>query len=94
MTELDDTEQALVESLRRWLADHVDTATQARADLPPAPPVWRALADDLGLLGAGLPEAAGGLGGGLRAQLLVLQTLGALMRLVVEERLREAAPHA
>ena len=76
MTDLDDTEQALVESLRRWLADHVDTATQARADLPPAPPVWRALADDLGLLGAGLPEAAGGLGGGLRTQLLVLQTLG------------------
>ena len=75
--DLSDTEQALCDSLVRWLADHVDPATQARADLPVAPPAWRALAQDLGLLGAGLPESAGGLGGGLRAHLLVLQTLGA-----------------
>lgn len=71
-----DTEQALRDSLRRWLGDHVDPALQARADLPPRRPPWRALARDLGLLGAGLPEAVGGLGGGLRAHLLVLQTLG------------------
>lgn len=70
MTDLDDTEQALVESLRRWLSDHVDTATQARADLPPAPPVWRGLADDLGLLGARPARSRGWPGGGLRAQLL------------------------
>ena len=71
-----DTEQALRDSLVRWLGDHVDPALQARADLPPTPPPWRALAQDLGLLGAGLPEAVGGMGGGLRAHLLVLQTLG------------------
>lgn len=80
MIEFDDTEQALRDSLRRWLADHTDAALQGRADLPPSAPVWGALARELGLLGAGLPEAVGGLGvgpgGGLRTQLLVLQTLG------------------
>lgn len=74
--ELTDTEQALRDSLSHWLGDHVDLALQGRADRPPPPPVWRALATDLGLLGAGLPERVGGLGGGLREQLLVLQTLG------------------
>lgn len=74
--DLTETEQALRDSLSHWLSDHVDLALQGRADRPPGPPVWRALATDLGLLGAGLPERVGGLGGGLREQLLVLQTLG------------------
>lgn len=77
-----DTEAALLESLTRWLADHVDPSAQARADLPPAAPPWRALATDLGLLGVGVPESLGGLGGGdaaLLTQLRVLQTLGAAL---------------
>lgn len=71
-----DTEQALRDSLAHWLADHLDPSLQGRADRPPSPPLWRALATDLGLLGAGLPERVGGSGAGLREQLLVLQTLG------------------
>jgi len=71
-----DTDTALRDSLGRWLADHIDLTRHARADAPPSPPVWRSLARDLGLTGAGLPESAGGLGGGLRAHLVVLRTLG------------------
>jgi alkylation response protein AidB-like acyl-CoA dehydrogenase len=71
-----DTAEALRDSLSRWLADHLDLSVQGRADRPPAPPVWRALATELGLLGVGLPERVGGLGGGLAAQLQVLRTLG------------------
>lgn len=71
-----DTETALRDSLGRWLADHIDLSRHARVDAPPSPPVWRSLARDLGLTGAGLPESAGGLGGGLRAHLVVLRTLG------------------
>lgn len=77
--ELDDSERALHDSLSRWLADRIDPALQARADRPPVAPPWRELATDLGLLGAGLPERVGGLGGGLRAQRVVLQALGAAL---------------
>lgn len=72
----DDTAVALRDSLAGWLADHLDLSRQGRADLPPAPGPWRVLADELGLLGAGVPESAGGLGGGLPLQLGVVQTLG------------------
>lgn len=71
-----DTAEAVHDSLARWLSDHLDLALQGRADRPPAPPLWRALATELGLLGVGLPERVGGLGGGLPAQLQVLRTLG------------------
>ncbi|MBI5256905.1 MAG: acyl-CoA dehydrogenase family protein [Burkholderiales bacterium] len=76
ITDLDDTRAALRDSLARYLAERVDPGTQARADLPPPAPLWRGLAQDLGLLGAGFPEDAGGLGGGLAEHLLILQTLG------------------
>ncbi len=82
---LGDEAAALRDSLARWLADHIDLQQHARADAPPAAPVWRALAQDLGLLGAHLPEAQwselGGLAAGLpqaaATQALLLQTLGA-----------------
>ncbi|MFO1326512.1 MAG: acyl-CoA dehydrogenase [Rubrivivax sp.] len=76
MTDLDDTESALRDSLQGWLADHLDPAMQGRADVAPPVPLWSALADELDLLGAGVPEADGGLGGGLRLQLIVVCTLG------------------
>lgn len=74
--ELDDTELQLRDSLARWLADRPDRSGRGRADAEPGAPPWRDLARDLGLLGAGFPEAAGGLGGGLRAHLLIAETLG------------------
>jgi acyl-CoA dehydrogenase len=71
-----DTDAALADSLGRWLTDQVDLHHHARADAPARAGLWPALVRDLGLAGAGLPEHAGGLGGGLRTHAVVLRTLG------------------
>ena len=74
----DDTQAAMLHSLRRWLAEQAPF--ERRAALLASPqaiePLWRGLQADLGLLGAGQPESAGGLGGDLRDQALILQALG------------------
>ena len=78
----DDTQAALHHSLQRWLAEQAPF--ERRAGLLASPgaiePLWHGLQHDLGLLGAGLPESAGGLGGcpdgGLADQALILQALG------------------
>jgi alkylation response protein AidB-like acyl-CoA dehydrogenase len=76
--ELDDTQTQLRDSLLRWLNQTVPF--ERRAALLASPeaiaPLWRGLSVELGLLGATLPEAAGGLGGGLADHLLILQALG------------------
>ena len=46
------------------------------------PEVWRAFAQDLGILGAALPEDVGGLGGGPTETMVIMEQLGAA--LVVE----------
>jgi len=46
------------------------------------PQVWRAFAEDLGILGASLPESAGGAGGGAEEVMVIAQELGG--HLVVE----------
>ena len=74
----DDTQAAMQHSLQRWLAGQAPF--ERRAGLLASPsaiePLWHGLHHDLGLLGAGLPEAVGGLGGGLADQALILQALG------------------
>ncbi|WP_395701312.1 acyl-CoA dehydrogenase family protein [Aquabacterium sp.] len=65
-----DTDAQLRDSLARFLAE-------GRAADPAR--LWRGLARELGLLGAALPESAGGLGGGFAAHLGILQALGAAM---------------
>ena len=74
----DETQAAMQHSLRRWLAEQAPFERRAGLLASPAAiePLWRGLHADLGLLGAGQPEAAGGLGGGLADQALILQTLG------------------
>lgn len=75
----DDTLAMLRESLARYLDDHHRLAQrlQALAGTGSAPaPFWRGLARDLGLLGAALPEAQGGLDGGIAAHLAIMETLG------------------
>ncbi len=74
-------EQALLrDSLARFLADRYDFDTRKaillsepgwRADL------WRAFAEELGILGAPFDEAHGGLGGGPIETLVVMEELGA-----------------
>ncbi|WP_341889782.1 acyl-CoA dehydrogenase family protein [Variovorax sp. YR752] len=79
LTEQDDTLAMLRDSLARYLDDQHGFeqrlhALAAADDAPP--PFWQGLARDLGLLGAALPEAQGGLGLGLAAHLALLPTLG------------------
>ncbi|MDT7837266.1 acyl-CoA dehydrogenase family protein [Aquabacterium sp. OR-4] len=76
----DDATDALRDSLARWLADRIDLNHHARADAPPAGPAWAGLASDLGLLGAGFTEGAGGLAADAaeawRNHLAICETLG------------------
>ncbi len=76
--ELDDTQALVQASLTRWLADNA--GFDRRAGLLSTPeaitPLWRGLSQDLGLLGAALPESVGGQGGGLADHALILQALG------------------
>ncbi len=78
MFDLTDTQALVQASLSRWLADHA--GFERRAGLLATPeaitPLWRGLSQDLGLLGAALPEAVGGQGGGLADHALILQALG------------------
>ncbi len=80
-----DEQQLLQDNLRGFLAKHYGFEAR-RAALMSAtgrdPAIWRRLTRDLGLLGAGLPEAVGGIGGGPVETMIVLEELGAA--LVVE----------
>ncbi|HEY3796854.1 MAG TPA: acyl-CoA dehydrogenase family protein [Caulobacteraceae bacterium] len=79
-------EQGLLrDSLGAYLADHY-SFEQRRAAIRSAegwrPEVWRAFAEDLGILGATFPEDLGGLGGGATETLVIMEELG--RALVVE----------
>ena len=78
MFDLNDTQVLVQASLTRWLADNA--GFERRGGLLNTPesiaPLWRGLSQDLGLLGAALPEAVGGQGGGLADHALILQALG------------------
>lgn len=76
--ELDETQAMLRDSLARFLGEQFDLELRGRA-LAAAdrqPPLWRAFAQQLGLLGAGFSEAQGGFGGGILDQLIITKTLG------------------
>lgn len=76
--ELDETQAILRDSLARFLREQFDLELRGRA-LAAAdrqPPLWRAFAQQLGLLGAGFSEAQGGFGGGILDQLIIAETLG------------------
>lgn len=77
--EHDDTLAMLRDSLTRYLDTHYgfELRLQALAQAEDAPPsFWQGLARDLDLLGVALPETHGGLGGGMAAHLMVMETLG------------------
>jgi alkylation response protein AidB-like acyl-CoA dehydrogenase len=75
---LDDTQSLLQSSLQRWLQDNAPFERRAALLATPGgfQPLWTGLAQQLGLLGAALPEAVGGQGGSLADHLVVLQALG------------------
>ncbi|HUO11930.1 MAG TPA: acyl-CoA dehydrogenase family protein [Caulobacteraceae bacterium] len=79
-------EQSLLrDAVASYLADHY-AFEQRRAAIKSAagwwPEVWRAFANDLGILGASFPEELGGLGGGPTETLVIMEELG--KALVVE----------
>jgi len=79
-------EQSLLrDALASYLADHY-SFDQRRAAIKSAsgwrPEVWKAFAQDLGILGAAFPEEFGGLGGGATETLVIMEELG--KALVVE----------
>jgi alkylation response protein AidB-like acyl-CoA dehydrogenase len=78
-------QQLLRDSLADWLADRYDLARSREVAASGAgwqPEVWRAFADDLGILGAPLPEEVGGSGGGPVEAMVIAEQLG--RALVVE----------
>jgi pimeloyl-CoA dehydrogenase small subunit len=79
-------EQTLMrEAVSRYLADHYafDQRRAAIAQEPGwRPKVWKAFAEELGILGAAFPEALGGLGGGPVESMILMEAFG--QALVVE----------
>ncbi len=81
----------LKDSLTRFLAQRYDFETRRPVIYSQSgwrPEIWTALAQDLGLLGAALPEEAGGLGGGPVETMIIMEALGEA--LVVEPYLETA----
>lgn len=73
-----ETQTMVRDTLARFLADRYDHETRmkiARGD-GWSPDIWRAFAEDLGILAAPFSEAQGGLGGGAAETMIVMEELG------------------
>ncbi|GAB7071161.1 acyl-CoA dehydrogenase family protein [Mycobacterium hodleri] len=82
---LSDEQEMLRSGLDRFLATRYDldrSRAAAKSGEGWQPDVWRAFADELGILGAALPERVGGTGGGPVEVMVVAEALG--RALVVE----------
>ena len=74
-----ETQGMLRDTLRRYLADNYDVdkrAAMLKREGGRDPGVWRALATELGILGAALPEAHGGFGGGPVDTMVLMEEFG------------------
>ena len=74
-----DTQDMIRETLSRFLADTYDFDARGKmiaSESGRDPGVWKALAQDLGMLGAAFSEEHGGLGGGHLENALVMEELG------------------
>ncbi|MGZ3377355.1 MAG: acyl-CoA dehydrogenase family protein [Phenylobacterium sp.] len=80
-----DEQSMLRDTVASYLADHY-SFDQRRAMLAKepgwSPAIWKAFAEELGILGAPFPEELGGLGGGPIENMIVMQEMG--RSLVVE----------
>ncbi|MCG7593780.1 acyl-CoA dehydrogenase family protein [Mycobacterium sp. PSTR-4-N] len=75
----DDEQQLLCTGLTRFLATRYDLEKSRAAVTSGAgwqPEIWRAFAQELGILGALLPEDCGGIGGGPVEMMLICEALG------------------
>ncbi len=74
-----ETQSMLRDTLRRYLADSYDfDSRQAmlKKDGGRDPGIWKALATEIGLLGAALPEQYGGFGGGPVDSMVLMEEFG------------------
>jgi alkylation response protein AidB-like acyl-CoA dehydrogenase len=74
-----DTQTMLRDSLQRYLDEQYGFEARSRAlaaAVHEPPQLWQGLANDLGILGASLPEQWGGLGGGVMENQLIMELLG------------------
>lgn len=74
-----ETQEMIRETLSRFLADTYDFDTRNKmiaSDTGRDPGIWKALAQDLGMLGAAFSEKHGGLGGGHLENALIMEELG------------------
>jgi alkylation response protein AidB-like acyl-CoA dehydrogenase len=72
-------QQLLRDGLTRFLAMRYDlekSRSAAKTGLGWQPDIWRAFADELGILGAALPEDVGGIGGGPVEVMVIAEALG------------------
>lgn len=80
--DFDDEQVMLRDSLRAFLSDHY--GFEKRREIVSSenghdPAIWQSLANELGILGASLPEEAGGLGGGAVENMIVAEELGRVL---------------
>ena len=76
---LSSEQELLREALSKFLAARYDLeSSRAAAKTGPGwqPDIWRGFADELGILGATLPESVGGSGGGSAEAMLIAEELG------------------
>ena len=74
-----ETQDMLRDTLARFLADTYDFETRKKMLASPEgrdPGIWRALATELGILGAPFAEEHGGLGGGALENMIMMEELG------------------
>lgn len=80
-----ETQSMVRDTLARFLADRYNHETRmkiARGEAGWSPVIWKAFAEELGILAAPFSEAHGGLGGGAIENMIVMQEMG--RALVVE----------
>lgn len=74
-----DEQELLRGTVSKFLAERYDMERSRAAAKTGAgwqPNIWRGFADDLGILGATLPESVGGLGGGSTELMIITEALG------------------
>lgn len=82
---LSNEQELLRDGLNRFLATRYDlekSRTAAKSGQGWQPDIWRGFADELGILGATLPESSGGMGGGPVELMVIAEALG--QSLVIE----------
>lgn len=76
---LNDEQELLRNGLTRFLATRYDlekSRSAAKTGVGWQPEIWHAFAEELGILGAAMPEELGGIGGGPVEMMLIAEALG------------------